>query len=71
VEENEAIGELFFLLVDHLIRDEEPLPAEQPAEIIESVEPEPEKEQEEEVMPEMDALVSDSEDEEEDKENVD
>jgi hypothetical protein len=71
VEENEAIGELFFLLVDHLIRDEEPLPAEQPAERIESVEPEPEKEQEEEVMPEMDALVSDSEDEEEDKENVD
>lgn len=78
VEDNEAIGELYFILVDHLMRDEEPLPAAEPIETPSmNQETEAEKKlladaQHEEEMPEMDVLVSDSEDEDEgEKESVD
>jgi hypothetical protein len=78
VEDNEAIGELYFILVDHLMRDEEPLPAAEPIETPSmNQETEAEKKlledaQHEEEMPEMDVLVSDSDDEDEgEKESVD
>lgn len=78
MEDNSAISDVFHVLVDHLIRDEEPLPTDRPAaSILEEVEAERRKkaeEEEEESMPEMQSSVfSDSEDDEGagEKESVD
>jgi hypothetical protein len=80
VEDNEAISELFYILVDHLMRDEEPLPPAQPIPETPSMNQETEAEkklladaQHEEVMDGMDVLVSDSSDDEDEgeKESVD